>query len=168
MLFEGLNGSYMKWNELNGVLGHDSVLARLYCAGDNLGSWDEFCYASCPSCRIDLSTCWPVAQRATTVPRMPLGPTWEKKCPIYHDAPIAVRRTRFSRLIEHHSIVWRIFFSCGTHVNSQITLPMIIPSLEFILFDLFGALNNTNKSQITRLTMLGPSQRYNIKVYGLW
>ena len=29
---------------MNGVLGHNSVLLRLYRAGDNLGKWDEFCY----------------------------------------------------------------------------------------------------------------------------
>ena len=32
---------------MNGVLGHDSELLRLYWAGDNLGEWDEF-YESCP------------------------------------------------------------------------------------------------------------------------
>ena len=52
-----------------GVLGHDS--APLYCAGDNLGEYDEFCYESCPWCRIDRSTFWPAVQRATTVPRTP-------------------------------------------------------------------------------------------------
>ena len=44
---------------------------RLYWAGDNLGEWDESCYESCPWCRIDHSTCWPVVQRATNVPQMP-------------------------------------------------------------------------------------------------
>ena len=44
---------------------------NLHCAGDNLGEWDEFCYESCSWGRIDRSTCWPVVQRATTVPRMP-------------------------------------------------------------------------------------------------
>ena len=43
----------------------------LYWAGKNLGKWDEFCFESCPWYRIDLSTCWPAVQRATTVPRMP-------------------------------------------------------------------------------------------------
>ena len=30
---------------INGVLGTDSALLRLYRTGDNLGYWDEFCYA---------------------------------------------------------------------------------------------------------------------------
>ena len=56
---------------MNGVLGHNSALVRLYWAGDNLSKCDEFCYESCPWCRIDRSACWPAFQRATTVPRMP-------------------------------------------------------------------------------------------------
>ena len=44
---------------------------RLYWAGVNLGEWDEFCYGSCPWCRIDRVTCCPAVQRATTVPWMP-------------------------------------------------------------------------------------------------
>ena len=58
-------------NEMKGVLGHDSPLVMLYWARDNLGEWDEFCYISCPWCRINCSTCWPTFQHATTVPRMP-------------------------------------------------------------------------------------------------
>ena len=38
---------------------------RLNWAGDKLG--DELCYKSCPWRRIDLSTCWPAVQCATTV-----------------------------------------------------------------------------------------------------
>ena len=56
---------------MNGVLGHDSALLRLYWAGDNLGKWDEFCHESCPWHRIDRSTCWPAVLCATTVPQMP-------------------------------------------------------------------------------------------------
>ena len=41
---------------------------RLCWAGDNLGWWDGFCYGSCPRCRIDHLSCWPV-QHATTVLR---------------------------------------------------------------------------------------------------
>ena len=59
----------MRW--MIGVLGHDSALLRLDWAGDNLCEWDEFCYESCTWHRIDRSACWPVVQRATTVPRMP-------------------------------------------------------------------------------------------------
>ena len=46
---------------------------QLYWARDNLGKWDECCYGSCPWCRIDCSTRWPVVQSITTVPRMPPG-----------------------------------------------------------------------------------------------
>ena len=31
---------YNEW--MNGVLGNDSAISRLYWAGDNLGEWDEF------------------------------------------------------------------------------------------------------------------------------
>ena len=43
-------------NEMNGVLGHDSALVRLYWSGT---TWDnnEFCYKSCSSYRIDRLTC---------------------------------------------------------------------------------------------------------------
>ena len=62
------------WEEwMIGVLGHDSALLRLNWAGDNLGEWDECCYESCLWRRSVRSTCWPVAQRASTIPRMPLG-----------------------------------------------------------------------------------------------
>ena len=54
---------------MNGVLGQDSALLRLYWAEDNLGECDEFCYESWRS--IDRSTCWPAVQHATTVSRMP-------------------------------------------------------------------------------------------------
>ena len=50
---ESLNNS--EW--MNGVLGNDSALLRLYWAEDNLGQWDEFCYESCPWCRIDSLAC---------------------------------------------------------------------------------------------------------------
>ena len=33
---------------MNGVLGHDSALFKLYWGRDNLGEWDEFCSESCP------------------------------------------------------------------------------------------------------------------------
>ena len=61
----------MMQNQMNGVLGHDSTLVRLYWAGTNLGEWDKLCYESRPWCRVDRSTCWPAVQHATTVPRMP-------------------------------------------------------------------------------------------------
>ena len=41
---------------MEGVLGHESALARLYWGGDNLGKQDEFCYESRPWCRIDRRT----------------------------------------------------------------------------------------------------------------
>ena len=58
-------------NDIRGVLGHDSALVRLYCAGDNLGEYDEFCSESCSWRRIDRLTYWPAVQRATIVLRMP-------------------------------------------------------------------------------------------------
>ena len=63
---------------MNGVIGHDSALIRLYWAGDNLGEWDESCYEACPWCRINRSICWPAVQRTTTVPRTPLYITLHK------------------------------------------------------------------------------------------
>ena len=39
---------YTKLATMNGVLGHDPALVRLYWAGDNLGICDEFCYESFP------------------------------------------------------------------------------------------------------------------------
>ena len=54
---------------------------RLSWARDYLGKWDEFCYESCPWCRIDRSTCWFAVQSTTTVPWMLPGIlrcyTWE-------------------------------------------------------------------------------------------
>ena len=43
----------------------------LYWAGDNLGERDEFCYESCPWCRLDRMTWWSAVQHATTLLRMP-------------------------------------------------------------------------------------------------
>ena len=60
-----------------GVLSPRLFTVRIYWAEDNLGEWDEFCYESCPWRRIDHSTCWPVVQRATTVPEMPPGRHWK-------------------------------------------------------------------------------------------
>ena len=37
---------YNEW--MNGILGHDYALLRLYWAGDNLGKCDEYCHESCP------------------------------------------------------------------------------------------------------------------------
>ena len=58
---------------MKGVLGHDSALLRLYWAGDYLGEWDEVCYESCPSRRIDRSTFF--GQQSSVLPlyhvRMP-------------------------------------------------------------------------------------------------
>ena len=55
---------------MNGVLGLDSALLRLYWdAKPGLMRW--ICYDACPWCRIDRSTRWPTVHCATTVPRMP-------------------------------------------------------------------------------------------------
>ena len=51
-----------KW--MNGVLGHDSALLKLYWAGDKLGKCDECCYESCPWHRI----AWPVGQQPSVLP----------------------------------------------------------------------------------------------------
>ena len=42
-----------------------------FCAGDNLGEWDEFWYETCPRCRIVRSTCSPAVQCASTVKLLP-------------------------------------------------------------------------------------------------
>ena len=49
---------------MNGILGDDSALLRLYWAGDNLDECDEFCYESCPWRRIDGSIYWLVSSLA--------------------------------------------------------------------------------------------------------
>ena len=41
--------------------------------GYNLGLWDEFGYQTLPKCRIDISTCWPAVQHASTVLRLPIA-----------------------------------------------------------------------------------------------
>ena len=52
---------------MNGVLGHDSALVRLYWTRDILGWRDEFCYESWPRCRIVRSIYRPAVQRATLI-----------------------------------------------------------------------------------------------------
>ena len=44
---------------------------RLNCTGDNLGEWDEFCYKTCPRCRINRSTCWPAVRHITIELQIP-------------------------------------------------------------------------------------------------
>ena len=59
-------------NEMTDVLGHHAALYGYTGNNNNLGSRDELWYESCPRCRINCSTCWPVIQRTNTVLQMPL------------------------------------------------------------------------------------------------
>ena len=59
--------AYVEWNDW--CFRPRFCIVRLYSAWENLGVWVEFCYESCPWCRIDRSTCWPAVRCTSTVPR---------------------------------------------------------------------------------------------------
>ena len=52
-----MNGVFESSNEMNGVLGHNSALVRLSGPGTTWINEMNFCYESCPLCRIHRSTC---------------------------------------------------------------------------------------------------------------
>ena len=54
----------------------------------------NFVMNQCPWRRIDRSTCWPVVQRATTVPRMPLNGVGERGAQTQVDCNIFTREKR--------------------------------------------------------------------------
>ena len=65
------------WKKLKWLVLQERFCTCKALVGDKYGIMRWICYESCPRCRINRSTCWPVVQHATTVLRMPPGMTGE-------------------------------------------------------------------------------------------